>query len=127
MEVRKAGLTTNPPLIYVVVVNWNRANDTVECLRALESSDYSNYRSLVVDNGSTDGSLDVIETVFPVVEVLANEDNLGFARASNIGIEHALQQGADYVLLLNNDTLVHKHLLTELVAVGDASGGYQQV
>ena len=120
MEVRKADSIADSPLIYVVIVNWNRANDTLECLRALESSDYSNYRPLVVDNGSTDGSLDVIEAAFPAVEVLANQDNLGFARASNIGIEYASQQGADYVLLLNNDTLVDKRFLTELVAVGES-------
>ena len=120
MESRKADLTTDSPLIYVVIVNWNRANDTIECLKALASSDYSNYRPLIVDNGSTDGSPDAIRAAFPAVEVIANEDNLGFARASNIGIEHALQQGADYVLLLNNDTLVDKRLLTELVAVGES-------
>jgi len=101
-------------------VNWNRADDTIECLKTLASLDYSNYRPLIVDNGSTDGSLGVIKAVFPVAEVIANKDNLGFARANNIGIEHALQQGADYILLLNNDTLVDKRLLTELVAVGES-------
>ena len=111
---------TDLPLVYVVILNWNRAGDTIECLKALASSDYSNSRPLVVDNGSTDGSPDAIQAAFPAVEVIANEENLGFARASNIGIEHALQQGADYVLLLNNDTLVDKSLLTELVAVGES-------
>ena len=52
--------------------------------------------------------------------MIANEDNLGFAQASNMGIEHALGQGADYVLLLNNDTLVDGRLLTELVTVGQS-------
>lgn len=120
MESKKADLATDSPLIYVVVVNWNRADDTIECLKALASSDYANYRPLVVDNGSTNGSPDAIRAAFPAVEVIANEDNLGFARANNIGIERALQQGADYVLLLNNDTLVDKRLLTELVAVGES-------
>ncbi len=120
MEYKKADLATDSPLIYVVIVSWNRADDTIECLKALASSDYSNYRPLIVDNGSTDGSPDAIRAAFPAVEVIANEDNLGFARANNIGIEHALQQGADYVLLLNNDTLVDERLLTELVAVGES-------
>ena len=108
------------PLVYVVIVNWNRADDTIECLQALEGSDYSDYRPLVVDNGSTDGSPDAIRAAFPAVEMIANKDNLGFARANNIGIEHALRQGADYVFLLNNDTLVDGRLLTELVAVGES-------
>jgi len=120
MEVRKADSIVDSPLIYVSIVNWNRANDTIECLRALASSDYSNYRPLIVDNGSTDGSPDAIKVGFPAAEVIANKDNLGFARASNIGIEHALQQGADYVFLLNNDTLVGERLLTELVSVGES-------
>ena len=120
MESKKADLATDSPLIYVVIVNWNRADDTIECLKALASSDYSNHCPLIVDNGSTDGSPDAIRAAFPAVEVIANEDNLGCARASNIGIERALQQGADYVLLLNNDTLVDRHLLTELVAVGES-------
>jgi GT2 family glycosyltransferase len=120
MEIRKADSVVDSPLIYVSIVNWNRANDTIECLRALASSDYSNYRPLIVDNGSTDGSPDAIRAGFPAAEVIANQDNLGFARASNIGIVHALKQGADYVLLLNNDTLVSERLLTELVAVGES-------
>jgi GT2 family glycosyltransferase len=121
MKSREADLATNSPLIYVVIVNWNRANDTIECLNALARSDYSNYRLLIVDNGSTDGSPDAIKAAFPAAEVIANRDNLGFARANNIGIEHALQQGADYILLLNNDTLVDERLLTELVAVGESN------
>jgi GT2 family glycosyltransferase len=120
MESRKGDPTTDSPFIYVVVVNWNRANDTIECLKALECSDYANYRPLIVDNGSTDGSRGAIRAAFPTVEMIANEDNLGFARASNIGIEHALQQGADYVFLLNNDALVDTPLLSELVAVGES-------
>ncbi len=108
-------------MIYVVIVNWNRANDTIECLQSLANSDYSNYRPLVIDNGSTDSSPETIRATFPAVEVIVNEDNLGFARASNIGIKHALRQGADYVLLLNNDTLVDRRLLTELVAVGESN------
>ncbi|MBM4466077.1 MAG: glycosyltransferase family 2 protein [Chloroflexi bacterium] len=115
----KTDTIAESPLIYVVIVNWNRAGDTIECLKALTNSDYANYRPLVVDNGSTDGSLEAIRAAFPATEVIGNEDNLGFAPANNIAIEHALRQGADYVLLLNNDTLVDKRLLTELVAVGE--------
>jgi len=107
-------------LVYVVIVNWNRARDTIECLEALANLDYTNYRLLVIDNGSTDGSPEAIKAAFPAVEVIVNEDNLGFGRANNIGIEHALQQGADYVFLLNNDALVDKRLLTELVVVGES-------
>ena len=63
-------------------MNWNRADDTTECLKTLEGSDYSDYRPLIVDNGSTDGSPDAIRAASPAVEMIANEDNLGFARAN---------------------------------------------
>lgn len=107
-------------LVYVVILNWNRAQDTIECLQSLARCDYANYRPLVVDNGSTDGSPDVIRAAFPAVEMIINEDNLGFAQASNIGIEYALHQGADYVFLLNNDALVDRRLLSGLVTVGES-------
>lgn len=117
MEAEKS---VHPPLVYVVILNWNRACDTIECLQSLARCDYANYQPLVVDNGSTDGSPGAIRAAFPAVEMIINENNLGFAQASNIGIEHALQQGADYVFLLNNDALVDRRLLSELVAVGES-------
>ncbi len=72
------------------------------CLRAT----HPRLRLLVVDNGSTDGSEGILRRRFPAVEILQTGDNLGFAGGNNAGIRHALAQGADQVLLLNNDTTV---------------------
>jgi len=82
MEAEKS---VHPPLVYVVILNWNRACDTIECLQSLARCDYANYQPLVVDNGSTDGSPGAIRAAFPAVEMIINENNLGFAQASNIG------------------------------------------
>jgi len=108
------------PLVYVVILNWNRKDDTIECVSSLMGVDYPNFRIVVVDNGSDDGSVEALKAKFPALEVIVNDGNLGYAVGNNIGIGHALQQGADYVFLLNNDTVVHQHLVAELVKVGEA-------
>ena len=88
----------------IVVLNWNRKNLTVTCLKSLEKLTYPNYNVIVVDNGSTDGSQDLIKEKFPYVTLIENEKNLGFAKGMNIGIREALKNDADYVFTLNNDT-----------------------
>jgi GT2 family glycosyltransferase len=72
---------------------------------------------IVVDNGSTDGSASRIGTAFPEVEVLELDANLGYAGGNNVGLTYALAVGADYILILNNDTLVHPSMLAELIAI----------
>ena len=109
------------PLVYVIILNWNRAEDTAECVDSVLKMDYPNHKVVVVDNGSADGSPEVLRTRFPTIEVIANGVNLGCAAGNNIGIEHALRRKADYVFLLNNDTIVDRALLRELVIVGEVN------
>jgi len=104
------------PEVAVIVLNWNGRDDTLACLESLRAVDYVNYRVLVVDNGSTDGSVDAIRQLFPDVRLVETGRNLGFAEGNNVGIRLALQEGADYVFLLNNDTVVAPSLLRELVS-----------
>ncbi len=108
------------PLVYVVILNWNLKDDTAECIDSVLALDYQNAHILVVDNGSTDGSMDYLSSRFPEIQVIANEKNLGFAGGNNVGIEYALEHGADYVLILNNDTIVDRGLLGDLIKVGQA-------
>ncbi len=108
------------PRVWVVIVNWNGREDTLACLRSLESLDYRGHDVLVVDNGSQDGSVEAIRASFPSVTVMENGRNLGFAGGNNVGIAHAVDRGADYVLLLNSDTEVAPGLLSALVEVGEA-------
>jgi GT2 family glycosyltransferase len=103
------------PLVYIIVLTWNGREDTIACLKSLQEITYPNYRILLVDNASTDGTVEAIRRDFPAVEVLVNESNFRFAGGNNAGIRHAVANGADYILLLNNDTTVAPDFLTELV------------
>ena len=107
------------PRVGIIILNWNGKADTVECLHSLRKIDYPNYQVIVVDNGSTDDSVQTFRDQFPEIIVLPQTENLGFAEGSNCGIEYALAAGCDYVLLLNNDTVVAPDFLTELIAVGE--------
>jgi GT2 family glycosyltransferase len=103
----------------IVVLNWNGKRLTTECLDSLKEIDYSNYEILLVDNGSTDGSQEYFRAQYPEIVLLENEADLGFADGNNVGIRHAMNGRADYVLLLSNDTVVHAQFLSELVHVAE--------
>ena len=86
--------------LVAVVLNWNGGEDTPRALASLEG-----IETICVDNGSTDGSDAAVERDFPGVELIRTGANLGFAGGNNVGIRRALERGADWVLLLNNDAV----------------------
>ncbi len=104
--------------IAVIIVNWNGKKDTIDCLASLGKlkTQSSKLKTYVVDNGSTDGSVEAIRKGFSDVVILETGKNLGFTGGNNIGIRQALLGGADFVWLLNNDTTVDQSALTELIA-----------
>lgn len=106
---------SSQPFVWILLVNWNGKNDTLACLTSLRKVTYQARHIVVIDNASTDGSVDAIRQQFPEVEVLANARNERFARANNQGMQMALQAGAELVLLLNNDTAVAPDFLEHLV------------
>lgn len=108
------------PKVTTVILNWNNAPDTLECLASVAELRYDNYDVVVVDNGSTDGSVAAIRDQYPGVIVLENSENLGYAEGNNMGIRYALEREADYVFVLNNDALVHPEALSALVAAATA-------
>jgi hypothetical protein len=108
------------PLVWIIIVNWNGNADTLACLASLRKSNYQPRHILVVDNASSDGSVAAIRALFPEVEVLANEKNERFAHANNQGMQRALTTGADFVLLLNNDTEVAPDFLGHLVSAANS-------
>jgi GT2 family glycosyltransferase len=108
------------PRVAIVVLNWRQVEDTLACLESLRSLDYPSYHVVVVDNGSADGSAERIRDRFADVTLIENARNLGFAGGNNIGINHAIRGDADYVLLLNSDTVVSPDLLQELVKVAES-------
>jgi hypothetical protein len=104
------------PLTYAVILNWNRPEDTLECLETLAQQTYANLRLLVVDNGSSDDSVARIRAAFSTVEVIESSENLGFAGGMNLGLRRAVAAGAELVFVLNNDTLVDPGAVAQLVA-----------
>ncbi len=105
--------------IFVVILNWNGKENTIACLESISRLDTSSFSLtvIVVDNASTDDSIPVIKKSFPKTIVLKNPENIGFGEGMNTGILYSVDNHADYVLLLNNDTVVDKHLLVELLSV----------
>lgn len=103
------------PKIYIIILNWNGWQDTLECLESIEKIYYCNYKVLVIDNGSTNKSVIKIKYRYPKIELIITGKNLGFVGGNNIGIKRALKSGAKYVLLLNNDTVVDQRLLEYLL------------
>jgi GT2 family glycosyltransferase len=104
-------------LLVTVVPNWNLKMDLAECLDSLRRASYSPHQVIVVDNGSTDGSVELVAASYPEVILIALPENHGYAAALNAGIVRALTLGADYVLALNNDTIVPPEALTQLVSL----------
>lgn len=102
--------------IFIIILNWNRFEDTFECLKSVKSLNTQGYdlKVLIVDNGSTDGSLKKLKEI-KNIDLVSNNDNLGFAGGNNIGIKYALEKGADYVVILNNDVILEKNSLKHLV------------
>lgn len=104
------------PLVVAVIVNYNRPNDTIECIRSLRCSQYPALQILVVDNGSSDNSIERFQSECGDVELLATKHNLGFTGGNNKGIEYSFPKEPTFILLLNNDTLVEPDFLGHLVA-----------
>jgi len=108
------------PLVYIVILNTNRRDDTLACLESLSKSTYKNLKTIVLDNSSTDGSVEAIRPAFPDVQIINLAENLGYAGNNNVGIEEAMKQGADWVLVLNEDTTLDSNCMTELIKVGES-------
>src|ERR1700756_3033913 len=116
------GTSTRGLRVFILLLNWNNWKDTNECLNSLERLDYDEWEVIVLDNGSTDGSVERIREKFPEVEIIQLKANLGFSAGNNAGIRVALERGAEYVWLLNNDTTVSPKALRGCrPGVGDTS------
>jgi GT2 family glycosyltransferase len=112
-----------PDLACVVILNWNGKDFVRDCLKSVLHQNYPRYRVLVVDNGSTDGSGEMIKGEFPEVKLVPLPENLHFARGTNAGIREALKDSeCTHIVTLNNDTRVDPEWLEELVHVGSDVG-----
>jgi GT2 family glycosyltransferase len=103
------------PEVYIVILNFNSGEDTVNCIKSLEKINYANFKIVVVDNASKDNSLDIIKNKCTFDKLIVSEENLGYANGNNIGIRYALENNAEYICILNNDTEVEPDFLNILM------------
>lgn len=107
---------SNKPLVSIIIVNWNGLLHLKDCLSSLSKITYPNYEIIMVDNASTDHSVNYVVKKFPRTKIIRNKKNLGFSEGNNVGL--ILAKG-EYIYLLNNDTKVSKNFLTPLVKILD--------
>lgn len=108
----------NKPKVSIIILNWNGLNDTFQCLESLRKVTYPNYEITVVDNGSRGDDVQGLrERYGDDIRIIANDKNYGFSEGNNIGMRASLSRGTDYLLLLNNDTVVAPDFLDEMVVV----------
>lgn len=104
------------PKIFLILLNWNGKKDTLACLESLTKMDYPHLHIVIVDNGSKDDSVSAIRQQYPDYFLIETGENLGFAEGNNVGIRYALNQGAEYILLLNNDTVADPLMVRAFLA-----------
>ncbi len=106
------------PRIIVLMLNYNGKNLLEDAVSSYLANDYDNFEVVVIDNGSSDGSVDYLKANFPSVKIIRSEINLGYSGGFNIGMKYAFEeQKADFSLITNNDVKVDEHIISELVRV----------
>ncbi|HOZ46504.1 MAG TPA: glycosyltransferase family 2 protein [Candidatus Hydrogenedentes bacterium] len=109
------------PLVYVLIINWNGREHLAECFDSLLAGTYQNARFVLVDNASDDDSVAFVEEHYddPRVDIIECGGNLGWSGGNNVGMARALEDGADYVFLLNNDTVTAPGAIARLVKMAE--------
>ena len=108
------------PLLSIVILNNSRRDDVIPCLNSLYASKYKNFKVIIADNASTDDSVAIIRRDFPQAQVIDLASNLGYAGNNNIGIRAALEQGAEWIFLLNDDTILDPNCLSYLMETAES-------
>ena len=103
------------PKVGIILINWNSYSDIDMCIQSILQLDYNNYQIIVVDNSSSDNSVEKIKQKYPETICIESPINLGFGRANNLGIDRALLLCAEYCWILNSDTIAEKSSLSYLV------------
>ncbi len=105
------------PKVSIILLNFNNHHFTLDCIRSLGEVTYPNLETIVVDNGSKRESVEAIKSAYPDTMLLDTGVNRGFTGGNNVGIDYALKHGADYIMLLNNDTTVAPDMFDLLIDV----------
>lgn len=109
--------------IFVIIVTYKGHKWYERCFTSLRDSEYP-VQTIVVDNASNDGTVEYIREYFPEIHLIESEENLGFGRANNIGMRYALDNGCDYVFLLNQDAWIEPNTIFELLRVAEKNPEY---
>ena len=104
------------PKVYLIVLNWNDKEISKKCLSSIEKVSYSNYEVLIVDNNSQDGSVEFFKEHFPQYDILALDKNLKYAGGNNAAVDYLKPEEEDFLVFINNDTIVSSDFLDHLVA-----------
>ena len=114
------------PQVSVIILNWNGKKDTLECLDSVFKSKTPNINLNIhlVDNNSEDKTVQTVQKKYPKTIITQNNTNLGYSKGNNVGIKKALELGADYVVLLNNDTTVTPNTFNDLY-LGSQKNNFQ--
>lgn len=109
------------PKVFIIILHYHSVEDTKECLRSLEKLNYDNFEVVLINNGAKDdlNSQFTRLALNSKIRIINNKENLGFAGGNNVGIKYALECGASYILLLNNDTIIEPNFLKELIKAGE--------
>jgi len=106
------------PKVFIIILHYGDPRDTIECLDSLNKLNYDNCEIILIDNGSG-RKFEIRNSKFEISKIF-NSENFGFAGGNNIGIKQAMEKGADYILLLNNDTIIDQpDFLKKLVETGE--------
>jgi len=103
--------------VLIIILNYNSQKNILICLNSFKKLEIGNWKlkTVVVDNASSDASVEAVKKNFPNIKIICNYKNLGFAEGNNVGIRWGIKENYDYFLLLNNDTLVKKDFLIQLL------------
>lgn len=112
--------------IYIIIVTYNGMKWAEKCFSSLRNSSVP-VQTIVIDNGSTDGTPNFIKTQFPEVELIASTKNLGFGKANNLGIEKAYKNGADFFYLMNQDAWLYQDSLEKLLKVYESYDNKEEI
>ena len=108
------------PKVIAVTLNWNGKKWIDLCLKSLLKLEYDNYDIVVIDNNSNDGSYEYVVENYNTIKVIRNSKNLGYSKGFNVGINYAIENKADYVLIVNNDTSIGRKALKKLVETAES-------
>ena len=107
--------------VFIIILNWNQWDITLQCISSIFKSTYSNFQIVLVDNCSETEPPQEMVSLFDKIKFIKNPSNYGFGKGNNPGIKYALEHGAEYTWLLNNDTEVKENTLSKLVSFMEAN------